>query len=157
EGPLLRFAYAEHFRDDFVNGRTALDRTESTVRGAPLALEILALPEDGRPLEFTGAVGRFTLSATAQPRELALGQSLKLVLEIEGEGDLDSLQAPRLDGLEGFHVQGSLAERTARGLTATYELVPTDATVAAVPPIRFAFFERTPPAGYRTVSTAPIP
>jgi hypothetical protein len=37
-----------------------------------------------------------------------------------------------------------------------YDLAPLDASVAAVPPIRFAFFDTTPPAGYRTIETEPI-
>jgi hypothetical protein len=155
--PLLGFAYATSFGEDFVRGSVPLDRRDVLVRGRAARVTILPLPEEGRPPGFTGAVGRFAIRAAAEPRELEAGQSLKLTVVVEGEGDLSQCEPPDLAGLDGFHLQGSLVERGAARLTVMHDLVARDASVRAVPPVQFAFFDTTPPAGYRTIETEPIP
>lgn len=163
--PLLRFAYATRFRDDSIRGRVALDRVDAFVAGEGVALRIQGLPEEGRPPDYGGAVGRFTVSAEARPREVEVGASLELVLRIEGEGNLGSFHAPRLHELDGFRVLGALEERDEGALVATYDLAPRSDRVSEVPAIRFTYFEPPPPAtaaevreaGYRTVETPAIP
>jgi hypothetical protein len=155
--PTLRFAYATRFRAAPFGGRVPADRRDALVRGNALVVRVQPLPEEGRPLEFTGAVGRFEVSADARPREVALGEGLELALEIAGEGNLASFGPPRLDRLAGFHLRGAIdsKERGVRRLT--YDLAPQNAAVKEIPAIPFAFFDPEPPAGYRTVWTRPIP
>lgn len=157
--PVLGFAHATRFEDDFLHGKRALDREEALVRGATLELTILPPPEAERPAEYTGAVGRFRIEVTATPQDLVLGQALELRLRIESEqgGALQAGMEPRLEGLAGFHVQGQLVESDAQGLTVRYELVPEAEGVFELPPVRFVHFDPTPPAGYRTLETQPIP
>lgn len=155
--PVLRFAYATRFEDDLLRGRVAVDRRDAVVRGRGLTLTITPLPEEGRPPDFGGAVGRFSVRAEAEPRELELGASLKLALVVEGDGDLEGFAPPRLEELAGFRVGGMLEERSATRRTLTYDLTPLHTTVAEVPAIAFTAFDPGPPAGYRTVTTAPIP
>lgn len=153
----LRFAYATRFDDDLVHGRVPADRRDATVAARPLALRILPLPEEGRPPAFGGAVGHFTIRADAQPRELEAGASLRLSLVIEGEGNLATLEPPRLDDLEGFHVYGRIEEPGAGRRAITYDLAPLTEEVRAVPAVRFPFFDPGPPAAYRVAETPPIP
>jgi hypothetical protein len=157
EAPLVRFAAATRFEDDFVNGRLALDRRELAATGAGAELVIAPLPEAGRPPDFTGAIGRFTIRAAAEPRELVAGTSLALEVVVEGEGELSQVTPPRLDDLAGFHVRGALAEHADGRLVLRYDLVPRSAGVRAVPPVHFAYFDTGPPAGYRTLTSEPIP
>ena len=162
--PRLRYAHASQFTDDFLNGRVAVDRKDESLRGEAIPLTILALPTAGRPPEFTGAVGTFTISAEFAPRNLAVGEIGKLVLRVQGTGNLDSCEPPRLDALGalgalgGFHVYGSLAEREPGTTTArwTYELAPLREVLVAIPRIRFGFFDPDPPAGYRVVQSDAI-
>lgn len=151
----LRFAFATRFRDDLLQGRVPLDRVDALVRSAPLALEVLPLPEDGRPLAFSGAIGRFEVEAAARPREVEEGESLLLALVVRGAGNLLDFEAPRLDELAGFHVRGSKTARTDGEARVEYDLAPLRASVREVPAIRFAYFD--PEAGaYRVVETRPI-
>jgi BatD DUF11 like domain len=155
--PALRYVYATRFEEDFVNGRRPADQQETLVRGAPLTLRIEPLPDAGRPPEFTGAVGRFTIADQASPRELTVGGSLKLAVTFEGEGNLELFEAPRLSALEHFHVYGKIEETSKARRTITYDLMPLSADVVEVPPIPFAFFDPTPPAGYHGIRTPAIP
>ncbi len=149
--PELHFAYATRFADDFVNGRTALDRRDATVRGKALRVRIEPLPDAGRPHEFSGAVGRFAATASASPRQLAANESLKLALSIRGDGNLAFFDAPRLDGLEGLHLLGQVDDHGRETRTITYDLAPRDAKVDAIPAFDFAYFDPTPPGVYRRV------
>ncbi|MGE3172253.1 MAG: BatD family protein [Planctomycetota bacterium] len=153
--PQLRFAFATQFRDDFVNGRVALDRTDVSVPGAPVTVTVRPLPTEGRPAQFTGAVGEFTVEAEARPRELAVGEHLELTVRVRGDGDLRGFAPPQLalPGLHAFGVLDGGVDGDARVLR--YDLVPTTSAVDAVPPVAFAFY--APGVGYREVRTAAIP
>lgn len=157
--PLLGFARATRFAEDFVLGSVPLDRKDLLLRGVGATLTILPLPEEGRPPEFTGAIGRYVIRASAEPRELAAEGSLVLTVHIVSEGplgDLSTCPAPDLGELAAFHVRGSLVERERLRLTARYDLVPRGSGTLSVPPIRFVSFDVTPPAGYRAIETQPI-
>ncbi len=155
--PALRFAYATGFRQDFLSETVPLDRELAVVHGAPLTLHIEPLPLEGQPAGYTGAVGRFTVSAEASSRDLVVGESFELVLRIEGDGNLQSLTPPRLDELAGFHLYGAVVARTPRSLVITYDLAPLVDNVRELSAIPFSFFDPSDPPGYHTVRTEPIP
>jgi hypothetical protein len=101
--PRLRYSYGTKFKEDFIHGRIAQDRFDAFVEGIPLTLKILPLPQEGRPPSFNGAVGRFNVRADVTPGSSAVGSTLRLTLYIEGDGNLDLFDAPRLD-IPGLHV-----------------------------------------------------
>jgi oxygen tolerance protein BatD len=157
--PHLRFAYATRFEESLIDGRVPADRREAVVAGRTLRLDVRPIPNAGRPAEFTGAVGRFTLAADATPRSAAVGESVKLALAFEGEGDLALFEPPSLADLDGFHVRGRIESTDAGGRrrTVTYDLAPLRAGAGEIPPIAFAWFDVRDPAGYRTLRTPAIP
>lgn len=160
EGPSLRYAHATRFEEDFVQGRVALDPRDAFARGEPLAIRVLPLPEEGRPPGFSGAIGRFSVEATADRAEVEAGSVVRVTLRIRGEegaeGNLATLVPPRLDALPGFHLYGAIDDRAAPVRTIVCELAPLAAATAAIPAIEFAFFDPAPPAAYRVARTAPI-
>jgi hypothetical protein len=158
DAPELRFAYATKFEDDFVDGRRGIDRHDVVVRGEPLALRVLALPTEGRPAMFTGAVGRsLSIRADSSRREVTAGETFRLTLRIEGDGHLASFDAPRLDGLAGFHVYGVLDDRGAHERTIACDVAALDASVKEFPAIEWTYFDTSDPPSYRTLRTSPIP
>jgi hypothetical protein len=155
-GPVLSFAYATKFEDKFLAGRVPVDRVDASIAGEGLTLEVRPLPEVGRPKEFTGAVGGFSIRAETEPSIVTLGGSLKLRLIIEGEGNRSLFDPPRWTELGGFRVLGMLDEKGAAARTLTYDLAPLSAQAWQVPAISFAYFDPSPPEGYRVVRTQPI-
>jgi len=149
--PTLRYAFATQFDEDFVIGRVARDPKDLTVTGKPLSLRILPLPEEGRPEEFEGAVGRFTITAEVSRASVDVGKSFNLTLSIRGFG---YAMKKRID-LPGFHVYGTIYKEG--GHVASLSLAPLSADVREIPAIPFAFFDPGPPAGYRVLHTEPIP
>lgn len=154
--PRLRFAYTSRFEEDPFRGRVPVDRLDAYVTGDAPALAAGELPAEGRPPDFSGAVGSFTVTATAAPRDLVLGGTLRLTLAVEGRGELDGVMAPRLDGGRDFDLLGVLDGEVAEGRrTFVYDLAPRREGSPRVPGIAFTFFD--PDAGaYRTETTAPV-
>lgn len=155
--PALRFSHASRFTDDLLQGPVPIDRRDETVTGRAITVRVLPLPEAGRPGGFTGAVGRLTVRAETDRGEAAAGASMKLVLRVEGDGNLESFETPRLDELAGFHVFGAIDERQRARRTITYDVAPLSSGVTEVPPIPFVVFDTGEPAGWRTLRTAAIP
>jgi len=158
--PVLVFAHATRFEDDFLQGRRALDRREGFVRGASARLVVAPPPEDGRPADYCGAIGDFTLEATARPQDLELGASLELTVSIRARaagGALGDCPEPRLELPDWVRQRGVLVERGPGSLTARYDLLPLADGAHDLPVVRFVSYTTTPPAGYRTLESDPIP
>jgi tetratricopeptide (TPR) repeat protein len=151
DGPLLRYSVPQRGR--FGEQR----RREAFAYAEPMRLTVAPLPAEGRPASFSGAVGRFTMTATAEPTKLRVGESLKLRLRVAGTGNFGDFDAPRLPDLEGFHEFGRTETRDEDGLIVTYDLTPLATTATAIPSLPFSYFDTRPGIeGYRTVNTEPI-
>jgi hypothetical protein len=69
---------------------------------APRRLEVRSVPAAGRPTTWLGGVGPLTATAAAQPASVRVGQTLDLVLTLQGPGALGStgpLDASRIAAL----------------------------------------------------------
>jgi len=155
-GVELRWATARRFGENLLGERVALEREEHTLRADPLALEIRALPEEGRPSHFGGAVGELALSARAEPRDLFVGESLRLEVEVTGTGSLADFDLPRA-GWPGLACFGSLESRSGQARTITYDLVPESTAVREIPPLELSYFRPGPEPGYAVATTPAIP
>ncbi len=154
--PLVRYASTSRFDVDFLGSRIPADRQEVEAAGEAVALRILPWPDEGRPADFGGAVGVFTVSASAAPLELEVGGTLRLVVRVARAGMGSDFPAPDLHALPGFHLAGLLEERDDDELRLLAELQPLDAAVHEVPAIAVSFLDPGPPARYRTAASAPI-
>jgi len=154
--PVLALAYATRFEASLLDDRVAVDRTDVFVRGDPLVLSVLPLPEDGRPLDFSGAVGRVSLRAELEERVVRLGESLMLVLTIEGVHDPAALAVPRWRELGPFRVLGVLSETTPAARVLTLDLAPASERARQIPSLELPYFDPGPPGAYRTARTEPI-
>jgi len=123
------------------------------------AIEVLELPEQGRPLDFTGAVGALSANATVDRRDVDAGDSIKLAVEWTGEGNLEFFDPPdpsRIDAFKGFRVYGTNDRKTTDRRVVTYDLAPISAEVHAIPPVPLVVFDPAKKA-YETIATDPIP
>jgi hypothetical protein len=154
--PTIAYAYATRFEDGFLSGTTPADRVDAFAAGRGVELRILPLPEAGRPPEFGGAVGSFTVEAEASPREIDLDRSLRLVVRIRGDGNLETFDAPRWKEIGGFRVLGLVDQATSTERRFELDLAPTSDAVKQIPAIPFAYFEPGEKAGYRLARTGPI-
>jgi len=155
-GASLRYAEASGFRGDLFEGRVPLDARERSATAAPLALWVRSLPEEGRPPDFGGAVGELTVAASAEPRELTLGETLTVTLEVRGSGDLDGFERPR-PSWPGFTLLGVTEERLPGARRIRFDLRPEGTGVDRVPALELPYFRPGPAPAYGRASSAPIP
>lgn len=127
--------------------------------GKPLQVEVLPIPEAGRPTPFYGAVGRFRIDAALDKEAVRVGSSVKLTITVRGQGNLEFLRMPAIDALPGFHKLGQAeAVRDADRVVVTYDLAPLSTDVAEVPSIGWNYFDTTPGVEkFVGVRTNPLP
>ena len=149
----------------FFGGRElAISSTRNISAAATVeGIEVLPLPEEGKPSSFTGAVGNFAVKASARPLRVAAGDPITLTVDItdlSGTADMDAIQPPALgpDSMGGdFRIPSAPLAGTVNGNTKTFTQTvrPTRSGIDAIPPLEFSWFDpvmRT----YRSAQTAPI-
>lgn len=111
-------------------------------------VQLLPLPREGVPPEFNGAVGTYSMSVTAGPTNLAVGDPITVRVQLSGRGWLDALALPAQPAWHDFNTYPptSKVETTdSLGLqgTKTFEqvVIPQNADVKALPPFGFSFFD----------------
>jgi len=153
------------FRRVVERGRSFFDRDRTEryyVRAPDLALEILPLPEEGRPYDFTGAVGHFDVAASVDRRDVDAGDSIKLTVEWSGEGNFEFFEPPDLERDErfgDFRVYGSTESKEPDRRTVVYDLAPLRGGpngVREIPSVQLPVFD-TESGAYTAVETRAIP
>lgn len=150
--------------DDFFASDPFFGRTQSALlQSEPVEIEVLPLPDEGRPAEFTGAVGRFALSADAQPTHVQAGDPVTLRVEVSGVGNMAAVQVPNIQITEGIKLYEPTVqeeEQIANGNYGgrrifEYILIPETGGVMEIPAVRFAYFDPSVER-YITLKSAPI-
>lgn len=139
------------------------EQRQISVSTSAEAVQSLAVPRENAPADFNGAIGRFTMSASAGPTNVAAGDPITVRVQISGRGSLDGLTLPEQKGWSDFktYPPTTKVETTDQlGLqgTKTFEQIvtPQSADIKALPPISFSFFDPDAKA-FRTLSQPAIP
>lgn len=95
-------------RDPFTSfGRDPFDafrRREGVSKADPIRIDVLPLPNEGRPSDFSGAVGSFSLKVQPSANEVRVGESVTLSVKVQGQGNVKSIGDLPLPRIEGFRV-----------------------------------------------------
>jgi len=83
--------FNDPFFDDFFSG---FSRKEVTLISPRKNLKVKDLPDSGKPDDFSGAVGTFSLAVSAQPTTVRTGDPITLKMRIQGTGNFDRVHAP---------------------------------------------------------------
>jgi hypothetical protein len=157
-------ARSQGSRDPFdVFGNVFGRGTDVTVRSNALTLKVRALPEQGKPKDFTGTVGKFSINATIDKREVEVNQPVSVVFKITGVGNVKSVAEPIMPNLPDFRIyRASSSENTTKlndmlGGTKIFEevFIPGQPGEQEIPAISYNYFD--PEASkYRTITTQPF-
>ena len=137
------------------------ERTPTTLRSEPITLTVLPLPEAGRPGDFSGAVGQFTLQVEASPRDVAAGDPVTVTTRVRGTGNLDGMRPPVVAPLGALKIYEPTArvvpDQTPPIQERHFEqvVIPAEAGVVTLPPISIAYFDPTSES-YRRAVGAPL-
>jgi hypothetical protein len=85
----------------FRNGMFA-DTRDLSVETKPVHIDVKPLPKEGRPADFTGAIGQFEMDGTASPLKAESGDPVTLSLILMGRGNFEAMGAPQLNNTEGW-------------------------------------------------------
>jgi hypothetical protein len=150
--------------DDFFRGGSLLGRNVATLLSSEaIEVEVLPLPEAGRPAEFGGLVGDLGITASVDKVEAETNEAITLSVRVEGEGNIRTLPEPTIDFPADFEVyppeiseqvdwSGDLV--TGRK-TFEYVLIPRAPGRRTIPAIEFSYFD--PARGsYELAASTPI-
>jgi len=124
----------------------------------PFKIEVLPVPEEGRPLEWSGAVGEIEAARSVPRRDIDLGDAIELEVRWFGEGNLEFFDPPdlsRLRAFDQFRVLGVEDRKSPDERVVTYDLVPLDAAVNEVPGVPLSVFD-TGSGRFAAISTEPL-
>ena len=72
------------------------------VSSSPLKLSVLPLPDQGKPAQFYGLVGQYTIFTFASPTKVSVGDPITLTIKIGGSKYLKPVQWPDLEQMPDF-------------------------------------------------------
>lgn len=142
--------------DDFFDSYT----TATKVLTAPgVTIHVSSLPT-GKPVGFSGGVGRFSVSSTISDVQLQANEAVTLTLVIQGAGNMKLLKTPVVDWPEGFEVYDPKVtnnfKNTTSGVSGTkvieYLAIPRAGGTYVIPPVQFSYYDVDEDA-YRTLTT----
>jgi hypothetical protein len=151
--------FDDPFFDNFFSNATqkplTLHTNETTVKIKPL-------PTQGRPSDFSGAVGQFEVSSSISEKNGTTGDPLTLKIKIEGRGNFDRVTTAGLTNSpdwKTYKPSGKFTANDSAGIEGekTFEqsVVPTKAGAQEIPALHFSYFD--PEAQrYVTKNTTPI-
>ena len=143
------------FRDQVYADETKL----AAVSAPPQAIVVKPLPDAGRPDDFSGLVGRLRLDVDANPRQVKVGETVRVKVRVSGDGNVATTPLPKVE-VPGFKRFGAVDEVDVSGdvpvRTLTYDLAPSSVAVKEIPPFTISVFD-TAAGQYRTLSSPAIP
>ncbi len=126
-------------------------------------INVKALPLDGKPSNFKGAVGNYNFKVVADKTTLKLNETAQIKVELQGSGNLKLVDLPKLstpNGLEVYEPEHKEnISTTLRGMSGKiydqYTIVPQFKGKYKIPPLEFSYFNPNK-IKYYTIKTPSI-
>lgn len=149
-------------RDIF--GSRLMTQVHKTISAGSKTIKVKPLPEEGKPANFTGAVGEFDFAVVTSKTELNASESFRAKLEVKGKGNLKLFEIPKPtfpSSLEVYEPEHDENVRTDEKLgmngsiSDTYTIVPQYKGKYPIPSISFSYFDLKTKS-YKEVSSGEI-
>lgn len=142
----------------FFNGNGGIMEVKKKITTPKLTIHVSPLPT--KPANFSGAVGKFTMSSSLSPQELMANDAITLRLKVNGTGNMKLIKAPDVDFPKDFETYDVKVNDnfslTKSGLSGTKEFeylaVPRHAGKYKIPSVDFVFFDPQTKT-YKTLSS----
>ena len=130
-------------------GQYQMGEDTKRVSAGNKSIPVKALPETGKPEDFSGAVGKFDFKVYPSRTALKSGESLDLSVSVSGNGNLKLFTLPKpvvpaslemYDPQHSENVQTPLSGMTGT-ITDKYTIVPNDKGTFPVKGLRFSYFD----------------
>lgn len=129
-------------------GNMILNNVTYVVSTGKQIIDVKALPLDGKPADFSGAVGNFNFKVTADKTSLKLNETAQIKVELQGEGNLKLVDLPKLTTPNGLEVYEPEHQEkivtTLQGMSGSvynqYTIVPQYKGKYKIPNLSFSYF-----------------
>ena len=156
-----RGPFSQFFNDPFFSQGTRAEH--KVLRTKPISIEVLPLPEKGKPGDFKNTIGNFNIVANLGKDDLEVGDTTTLTITISGNGNLRGVSLPEPDLKNLFKIYPDQPEfnQTVIGNQVTgrkvfkFALVPLKAGTGNLPAFTLSYFDPTV-KDYRQAQTHPI-
>lgn len=150
------------FNNTFYNTMAYKD-VQVHLKSSPVKITVTPLPDQDKPDDFGGAVGKFTITSKMDKKTLTTDDVATLTLNITGSGNLKLIEAPKLNLPNGLNTYDPVTIDTITGRSTTitgskiitYVITPQNAGDYEIPPVSFTYFNPETNS-YVTETTEPI-
>jgi len=150
----------DRFFDGFFGSQKQYKRFMVSSKSLPL--NVLPLPEQGKPEGFYGLVGQYTISASAKPTtDVYMGDPITLTIKIGGSKYLKPVQWPKLEQVPGLAANFKIPSQKAtptidnNSKVFTQTIRPDNNQANVIPSIPLAYFD-TDSGSFHVAKTKPI-
>ena len=142
--------------DDFFGSYTNVTKS---LAAPGVTIHVASLPS-GKPVGFSGGVGKFSMTPSISQTEIQANEAVTIKLDISGSGNMKLIKTPAIDWPEGFEpydpkVTNNFKTTTA-GVSGTksieYLAIPRSAGEYNIPAVKFSYFDIEEKV-YKTLST----
>lgn len=145
--------------DAFFNGGSSVMEIKKNIATPKIAINVNPLPA-GKPSDFSGGVGEFTISSSINSKELKTNDAITIKLVISGTGNLKLISNPEIKFPDDFEVYDPKVDNQVRltreGLTGNkvieYLAIPRHAGTYKIPGVSFSYFDIRSKS-YKTLKT----
>ena len=142
-----RDPFDSFFDDPFFGNSQSIQRILSS---DDISLNVKNIPVKGQPIDYTGAVGSFTMNASVDKTTLKANEAINLTIKINGTGNISLIDAPAIDFPPDFEtydpeISKKINESPTKGISGTktfkYLLIPRVKGSYTINPIHFTYFD----------------
>ena len=129
----------------------------------PVTVHVKPLPETAKPTDFNGAVGKYTITATLNSKEVDTGDAAILTVTVKGAGNLPVINAPTIDwpaNMESYDVSSKEnIDKAVAPLSGSksysYSFICTKPGRYTLPPAKLSYFDPAVKI-YKTIESDPL-
>ena len=126
------------------------------VKSGNAPFTVLPVPQEGKPADFSGAMGDFTFISTASPREVKAGDPVTLKITVRGQGNLATVDLSHINWGSDFKAYDAQVSIKDGEKNFEQVLIPLSARVKEIPQVNFTFFNTTS-GKYESAVLGPFP
>jgi hypothetical protein len=144
------------FFDSFFGG---YQRKPITVTSPQVVFHVVPLPTENQPPDFSGAIGDFDLTVSADRQEIEIGEPLTLTMTISGSGNFDRVEAPVFPESPDWKTYSPTSTFAGQANTDSKNfeqaIVARNQTVKEIPALSFSYFDPAKKS-YITKTSSPL-